>query len=247
MLDPGYIVTIAISTFGERLNDAMKMAQRLDKNEALEVLIVHQISEEVVLKEFNLPSHVRYLSSNTSGAAASRNVALLEARGEYIWFMDDDIVLADNAVAAVFKVVHGNKFDIAILNISFTNDFSPFSVNVNELESSIVRLNYYKISSIGTPRIIVRSTFGKTALFPESYGAGTLMGIGDEPIYLSRLLEKDCVAIEITLDFMKHPVISSGVLFKNKIKLRIQVYLKIYGFRGFLIFLIKKVLNAFNR
>ena len=247
MLDSGYLVTIAISTFGERLNDAMNMVQHLEQNEALEVLIVHQMPEEVTLKNINLPSHVRYLPSDTLGAAASRNVALSEARGKYIWFMDDDITLAANAVAAVFEVVHNEKFDVAILNLTFTNDFSSFSLNINDLKSSIVHLDYYKISSIGTPQIIVRSTFGRTALFPENYGAGTSAGIGDEPIYLSRLLKQDCVAIEVALDFMKHPVISSGDLFKNKIKLRIQVYLKIYGFRGFLIFLIKKVLNDFNR
>lgn len=247
MLNSGYLVTIAISTFGERLNDAMNMVQHLEQNEALEVLIVHQMSDELIIKNIDLPSRVRYFSSNTLGAAASRNVALSEARGEFIWFMDDDVTLAANAVAAVFEVVHDVKFDVAILNLKFTNDFSSFSLNINEIESSICDLDYYKISSIGTPQIIVRSTFGRTALFPENYGAGTSMGIGDEPIYLSRLLKKDCVAIEVALDFMKHPVISSGDLFKNKIKLRIQVYLEIYGFRGFLIFLIKRMLNALNR
>ncbi len=239
--EPKYSITIAISTVGKRLNDALNMAKNLDKSEDVEILIIHQTSKEACFEKIKLKTKARYLSSNKVGAAASRNIALSEAHGEYIWFMDDDILLADNAVSIIRTIIKNQNFDLAIVGILCTNDFLPFIINTDKIDNLVGSMDYYQISKVGTPQIIVRSDFGRKAIFPENYGAGTSQGIGDEPIYLSRLLKNECKAIQIKANFMKHPMVSSGDVHKYKIKLRLKLYFKIYGLRGFIIFLFKRI------
>jgi glycosyltransferase involved in cell wall biosynthesis len=88
--------TIAIPTRGERasLTDAVRHA--LDEANSAsvdtEVLVVWSGRTEPTTIAGQLPAEVRHVFASKKGVAAARNVALREARGALVLFLDDDVV-----------------------------------------------------------------------------------------------------------------------------------------------------------
>lgn len=59
---------------------------------------------------------LRVITSANAGVAAARNRGLVEARGQYLWFVDSDDLLAEGALAAALTVAHQHQADIVAFN-----------------------------------------------------------------------------------------------------------------------------------
>lgn len=61
------------------------------------------------------PGIVRVLQCHTPGAAAVRNYGVLEASGEYLWFIDADDYIDQTAVVKLLEVARDTKADLVMM------------------------------------------------------------------------------------------------------------------------------------
>ncbi|MBI2251431.1 MAG: glycosyltransferase [Armatimonadetes bacterium] len=91
------ILSVVIATLGrneiERLLDSLEGQNFQDK---FEVIIV---GEEESLRFKNFSFKVKYLKRLKSGAAAARNAGVENSQGEFILFLDDDLIAEENLFA----------------------------------------------------------------------------------------------------------------------------------------------------
>lgn len=115
-------ISIVIPSYNqaEYLEDAIESAygQTIDP---LEILVVDdgstdnslEIAERYMFKEFpGVESPVRVIRQVNKGLASARNTGIMNARGDYILFLDADDILLENAVARLTQEIHQVNADI---------------------------------------------------------------------------------------------------------------------------------------
>ena len=85
-----------------------------------EVLLVDNNSTDDSLKlvrayQRKFPGIVCVLQCHTPGAAAVRNFGVLEATGDYLWFIDADDYIDKTAVAKLLEVAQNEKADLVMM------------------------------------------------------------------------------------------------------------------------------------
>lgn len=70
-------------------------------------LLIHQITNGQNYSDFvrSLPSNVRYIESNEIGLSKSRNLAIENAKSDYLWIMDDDVDIYDEALSYIYRLI----------------------------------------------------------------------------------------------------------------------------------------------
>ena len=85
-----------------------------------EILLIDNDSSDDSLKiarsyQKKSPGVVRVLQCHTPGAAAVRNYGVLEAGGEYLWFIDADDYIDQTAVVKLLEVARDPKADLVMM------------------------------------------------------------------------------------------------------------------------------------
>ena len=100
-----------------------------------------------ILKKYeNNYSNITVINQNNSGVCASRNVGLVKARGDYIWFIDsDDLVEKKILKSLKYLIDTGNYERIIIGNYEFESSepFGKMKENTS-WEDSVVWRNIFK-------------------------------------------------------------------------------------------------------
>lgn len=128
-----------------------------------EIIIVDDGSTDnslAIAKSFNDPA-VRTFKQENKGASAARNKGLLEAKGEYIQFLDADDLLNNVKVEAQVRLLAGK--DYAITNcatVNFFDDTNPYNIQPFH--------DWYKEGSTDTADFLVKLYGG--ALTGPGYG-----------------------------------------------------------------------------
>lgn len=91
-----------------------------------EVLIVNDgstdSSVEKIMRFVSKYNNIKLLNKKNGGLSDARNFGLLNCAGEYVWFVDGDDAIADNAVSLILKNTSTKK-DAYIINFStFTQE-----------------------------------------------------------------------------------------------------------------------------
>ncbi len=90
---------------------------------------------------------IKVLSQENSGQSTARNRGLSEAEGEYVYFMDADDILENNALEEVYAAAKKNDLDIVYFDgIGFCSDDCPVS---ESLFNYYLRKNSYPESCSG--------------------------------------------------------------------------------------------------
>jgi glycosyltransferase involved in cell wall biosynthesis len=112
-------------------------------NGNIELVIVNDGSTDktadvcILLK--NQYSFVKYFEKENGGVSSARNLALNVITGEYVWFVDVDDCITDDAIQEIFKV----KADLAVFNFVQLNNVKKTPVNLVE-ENYLYVLNRYE-------------------------------------------------------------------------------------------------------
>lgn len=204
---------VAISTYGERVEQAMSLAEKLSMFAS--VIVVHQAPEEVDVEAL-VSERIRYVQISSRGVTKSRNEAIRVCQAKYLWFLDDDVDV-DVSKAKDF-------FESRFLSCMAGADVLTFGV-LNEygglrrvFPNKPKKHNRISILAVGTIEVVVDVQKLRSAhiFFPEDMGAGSALPVADEPVFLAKCLSGGLKVVSFPVFFVSHPVISSGGDFGDK-------------------------------
>ncbi|MBX6969485.1 glycosyltransferase family 2 protein [Providencia rettgeri] len=206
-------------------------------------LIIHQITNNKDYSNFIshiVSTRVRYIPSNTIGLSISRNIALSNSIGEYLWIMDDDVLIYSDALEKLNNLIKTKpNQDMYILNFSQT-----------ELKNETIeykKANKYNAMSICSINMLLTKDTAKNHKFNTNFGLGTNYPSGEEYIFSIELINKNKKILITNEYFSCHPELSSGNDFyssPNRLHAKLKMFLVCYGsIKGrfiYLLFVIKK-------
>ena len=226
-------ITIAISTIAKNLDNFIKYFSFISLREADQVIIIIQgdIQDDLVNK---LDESYLVINDNGSGISRSRNIGISNANCDYIWFLDDDILLDNDAVVKVKDYISKYHSDILTVRMAYIENGRPYKSYPNKL--ILDRLNILNISSVEA--IVSKKVLTQSKVrFNESLGLGTKYPSCEENIFLLDLFDFGAEIIHIPEYVQKHPLVNRRIYFKNpKILFAKGVFCKRYnGFMGIVI------------
>ena len=92
-------ITVAISTVSENMDRFLSNFPFESLRDADEVIII--IQGTLDYKPMGFSTKYTIIEDNGKGVSRSRNIGLLHSNCDYIWFMDDDILLNNDAIITV--------------------------------------------------------------------------------------------------------------------------------------------------
>lgn len=216
-------INVLISTFGQRIAQVDNVLQ--PEKENVRYIICHQNFETLAPSKTLLErADVKYIPSSSIGVTKSRNILLKVADGDVIYFCDDDITLSDDFDLKLIEYHSFYTDDVILFNIK--DEFGEFRKRYSTVTSNKNRFN---ILSVGTIEISLKNK-AVTPLFPEDIGAGTNLPIGDEAIFLSKLLDAGNSIRYVPYTIAMHPKESTGLAVTfNSIYSRGVTLRRVYG------------------
>lgn len=200
-------LTVAIATMIDRVAD-------LDIS-ALPVMdsVSYQIFVQGSGGTFDIParitrSDIQVFHQDSYGVTNSRNAAIESATGDVLLFADDDVTSNTDSYASLRKLfLDAPYLDFACGQLHGVNG-KPFKTYPDHLTPA-TRLNTAKV---GTPELAIRarSIRDKGIRFDTTFGAGSLLWLGDEYIFLCDALRAGLRGYHINLVLGTHPHQSTG-------------------------------------
>ena len=146
-------------------------------------LLINQCDIETYEEEYN-DGLRRIFSTRERGLSKSRNLAIKNAKGDICLFVDDDEVLEDG-----YEKIISDAYD------KFTGaDILCFKLKGGRKNYSdkTYRIGFLKSLKICSCQITFKkkSITDKNILFDENFGSGTIMGSGEENVFLFDCLKK---------------------------------------------------------
>ncbi|GAB4425094.1 MAG: glycosyltransferase family 2 protein [Chloroflexi bacterium OHK40] len=109
------LVSVVVPTYN-RLAQLKRTLAGLERQqfprEQFEVVVVSDGSTDgtdAYLRELRTPYELRFVAQPNTGPASARNTAIRNARGDYILFIDDDIVAAPHLIAEHMRLHHAEQ------------------------------------------------------------------------------------------------------------------------------------------
>ena len=226
------ILTIACSTLGNRLSDAVDVYHSLQADtEKVDFLIIHQIPQGDELNEKNQKmqqwlvndSKIKYVPSYTKGLTKSRNIGIKNCNTKYIWIMDDDITFESNIVSAVQDcLVASEAGSENIEGGSACHTFEslkPSGSKRTRYPIDGVEINSKQLLRVASFEMILNKDvlLSKDIYFREDMGVGgNDVNLGEESVLISDLHKVGGVTRHHSIAVLTHPEISTGVIVDEK-------------------------------
>ena len=196
-------ITVAISTIAENMDRFLNHFSFESLLDADEVLII--IQDTLDHKPMELPSKYIIIEDNGKGVSRSRNLGLSYAKYDYIWFMDDDIQLNNDAIITAKNYILKYNADIFTVRMQNFDSDAPYKNYPNKH-----LLGRRDIINISTVEIIASRGFilDSKVRFNESLGLGTKYPSCEENIFLLDLFDLGAEMIHIPEYVQKHPFVN---------------------------------------
>lgn len=195
---------ILISTFGQRMPHIATIL--LPEEIGVHYYICHQnVPSNTAMPDFINRNDVTYIASDTIGVAKSRNILIKRATADIIYFCDDDVRLREDIYTLL--VNQHQKFSDNVILFSIKDDNGSFRKNYPR---EIIKKTRMNILSVGTIEISIKNK--KVPEFPEDMGAGSNLPIGDEAVFLSRVLADKGTILFFPETIAFHPMESTGLV-----------------------------------
>ncbi|WP_407731291.1 glycosyltransferase family 2 protein [Pseudocitrobacter faecalis] len=197
-------------------------------------LVIHQISDGGDYSDSirKLPENVRYIFSSEIGLSKSRNLAIKHARAKYIWIMDDDVEIRDDAKEYIKELADKNS-DAPLLVVSHTLN----NMQKDKVEK-IRKLNIVTASCICSIDMIINVTKIENIRFDTDFGLGARYPSGEEYIFACNLIHSGHKVIKSNKICSYHPDDIGNVYpSKNALKTKKNMFIRANDtFIGYLLF-----------
>ena len=219
-------LTLAISTISDNIQNFICNFNFNPCLQADEVIIVIQGK---IIKSHLDQLNKKFITvlDDGLGLSRSRNIAIKYSNSDFIWFMDDDVILNDNAIAMVKKEISNHSADIFTVRTKIINSEKPYKKYPGNLK--LLRQDIIGISSV---EIIASLNFilNTQIRFNELLGLGTKYPSCEENIFLLDLYDSGARFIHLSEFVQDHPKIDIHNGFKHGNTLFAKgVFCKRYG------------------
>ncbi len=231
-------ISILISTYGDRINNLKNVILPFD--ERVFYFVAHQgCTSNCDITFLTHRNDVEYFQLNCIGVTKSRNFLLQQASrkefGDIFYFCDDDVRLNKNLSNILLESHKHNSS--AVITFAIEDETGKVRKKFPSVDR-VVERNRFNILSVGTIEISLKRAYAHKLFFPEDMGAGSLIPIGDEAVFLSRALDNNLKISFVPQVIASHPYDSSGVIVSQSTiysrGVTIRKVFKWYGF--FLLF-----------
>ena len=194
-------ISIGISTVKGNKCSAIDLANELTSfitdSMSFEVAILSQCEEKDAVYENN---GFKVYETTEVGLSRSRNFFINNLKGDYIWLIDDDVVISKGCLEKVFHYVKAASFDVFIGKI-YCSDKDDYYKNYKARKGVSGLL---KVSSI---EILTRRKFllDKKVLYNNDYGVGSKYPCGEENLFLVDLYKNGASVNFIPDVIVYHP------------------------------------------
>jgi glycosyltransferase involved in cell wall biosynthesis len=195
------LLTIGYSVLGGRETGIRLPTPRPD----VEILVVIQGASAQAVP---VRSDVRYVHLDSLGVAKSRNEVLRQARGEFVLFADDDVVLHEEGVRRLLEILVGDKSLALALGQAVDSDGRLRKRYPQRSE----RLHRWNAGKAATYEMMLRrSAFAAAEVrFDEDFGAGVEQYLGDEYVLIADAVRAGLVCRFFPVVLATHAAASSG-------------------------------------
>lgn len=165
-------LSFAFSALGDRLPQLLPLVELLANHQSTQVIVVVQRWKDEDQQGICTLPNVTYVWDEGVGLSRSRNLALEQVTGDYVWLLDDDVQITTEDVDALLAEISAapdvDFFRVKIGCIEWHDKFFKTYKKLNK----VGRLNLLQVSSI---EIIGRTEFvNKHQIrFNENIGLGT--------------------------------------------------------------------------
>ncbi|CAJ1912830.1 glycosyltransferase family 2 protein [Aeromonas veronii] len=235
-----YQLNIAISTISNRIESL-----NLIQYDGIQYVIVHQEPHQAsagIVKSLIARPDVIYVPLEKKGLSVSRNTALVNATGDYVLIMDDDVTFSIDAIKILLEKIKQDDVDVVTYYHKYTNGNTTLK---NKISYSHHLLNIASPSSIDI--CLKRESILKFNIkFDESFGLGSHYPSGEEMIFLADCLKFGLKVKRYPIEICTHPPITSGLDFfttREKTLAKAAMFNRVYSKFGsllFILFVIKK-------
>lgn len=201
-------LSICVSTINERIGQLQKLLETIP--EEAECLLIHQVTDETDYREtYASLKGCRILTQTGKGLSRSRNLALKEAKGEWVYLCDDDVQLLPGLIEKLEQAVSDHP-ECALFRFridSTTNTpFKDYPAHSRVLDRSMA-------GSVSSAEIICKRSAAEGVSFNESFGLGTSFPSGEEYLFVLDMLFKGHSMWYIPVSIVMHPPESTGTSF----------------------------------
>lgn len=196
-------LTIVISTIKENLDNFIQNFSFENLKNADEIIIVIQgIKEKNPHPELN---SFKVINDKNYGLSRSRNIGIENANCDFIWFLDDDVVLIKNSIKKLkFFLKMNHTFDLYTIRMTFM-DGLPYKNYTNK--KKLGRLNSLRVSSVEL--IASRDFIMKNNIrFNKNLGLGSKFPSNEENIFYLDVFDKGGLVSHFPEFLLKHEYIN---------------------------------------
>jgi len=175
------LVSCVIPTFnrGEKIGNAVESV-RNQSYKNLEILVVDDQSpdntKDVVAELAKSDARIKYLLNPVKGANNARNYGILNAKGDFIAFLDDDDVWLEPKIEKQIKAIQEADDKCGVVFCSFlrkkinSNSTRIHPSRFSGIKNGNILNKLLKRNFIGTPTLFIKAeVFKKSGLFNPSY------------------------------------------------------------------------------
>ncbi len=131
-------------------------------DDSIEIIVVNDGSTDFTSDKLKMYSSIKVIEQFNGGQSKARNRGLEEAIGQFIWFVDSDDVISENAINIIISNL--NKFGSSVDIVAFEGEY--FIEGHND-EFNVGQLNYYRPNF--DSEILSQRDFFNTCIEKNSY------------------------------------------------------------------------------
>jgi glycosyltransferase involved in cell wall biosynthesis len=203
------LLTIGYSALADRAAGIQLPAKRPDT----EIVVV--VQGGAVPPGPPVRDDVRYVELDSRGVAKSRNEVLRRARGQFVMFADDDVVLVETGIRQLLTALIRND-GLALAQGAVVDDSGQLR---KRYPSRSVPLHRWNAAKAATYELVVRrSAFARAGVrFDENFGAGAEeYYLGDEYVFIADAVSAGLRCRFFPVVVARHDATSSGSGFGSR-------------------------------
>lgn len=199
-------LSLGISTVGDRVSELPFIFEKCNHDDFDEIIIVVQKCNREKIKDLFASlgkiKNLRIFLDKKIGLSRSRNIVLNVAGSDYLWFVDDDVQIAANAVRDLKNIIRKERGKIILAKAKCSD--SDRSYRKPRLKGDLSKLYLCRTSSIEivAPR---KKLINNKIYFDERIGLGTNVPTGEEVLVLLECFDKGIKIHDCGQFLISHP------------------------------------------